>query len=310
MPEAPTISVIIPTYKHAQYVATTIESVLNQTIRGTEIIVVNDGSPDNTDEVLQPYVSSGAIRYVRQPNAGQASARNRGIDLARGEYIALLDDDDLWPVDKLEWQVAALTARPEKVLAFGTVHPFSDSPSLGSPTEPDLATTQFRPECPARRQFLHRNWIVSPGQTLIRKSALARIGGFAPDIWGVDDYDLYIRLAAVGDFHFEPRQALFYRRHADNASRDLERMYANLQRVHRKHWSARKVVSSPLLWVRSIWYLRRYTFERLFAESKRAVQEKDFNKARRHLRRAATIFPPCLLRRSFVRMASSLVKPA
>src|SRR5690606_32958391 len=107
---APAVSVVIPCYNHRDTVAAAVESALAQTFADREIIVINDGSPDDTADVLAPY--RDRIRYIEQVNAGQAAARNRGIELARGRYIALLDDDDIWPADKLEWQVAALDAEP------------------------------------------------------------------------------------------------------------------------------------------------------------------------------------------------------
>src|ERR1041384_5249526 len=101
-------SVIIPTFKHEEYVLGTLESVFAQTMRDYEVIVVNDGSPDGTSERLRPLVEGGRIRYFEQANAGQAPARNRGLKEARGEFVAFLDDDDLWPADKLQWQVQAM----------------------------------------------------------------------------------------------------------------------------------------------------------------------------------------------------------
>ena len=95
-----TVSVIIPTYNHVDYVAETLETVFAQTFGDYEVIVVNDGSPDGTAEVLRPSREAGRIRYIEQANAGQAAARNRGLAEARGEFIAFLDDDDLWPPDK------------------------------------------------------------------------------------------------------------------------------------------------------------------------------------------------------------------
>src|ERR1700719_2929443 len=104
----PAVSVIIPTYNHRDFVLDAIESVFAQTFTDYEVIVVNDGSPDDTASVLAPLASAGRIRYLEQANAGQGAARNRGIAQARGEFIALLDDDDRWPADKLEWQVGEL----------------------------------------------------------------------------------------------------------------------------------------------------------------------------------------------------------
>src|SRR3954471_16219960 len=112
---SPAVSVVIPTYKHAGYIEETLQSVFAQTFTDFEVIVVNDGSPDNTTAVLQPWVASGRIRYLEQPNAGQSAARNAGIRLARGEFVALLDDDDLWPADKLAIQVERLRTQPNAV---------------------------------------------------------------------------------------------------------------------------------------------------------------------------------------------------
>ena len=120
----PLVSVVIPTYKHANFVLETLDSVFAQTFTDFEVIVVNDGSPDNTAAVLRPMIASGKIRYIEQPNRGQAAARNRGILAANGEYIALLDDDDLWEPDKLQWQIEALRDRRDCVLVYGQLRTF------------------------------------------------------------------------------------------------------------------------------------------------------------------------------------------
>ncbi len=104
--QPPAVSVIIPAYRHADMICQTLESVFSQTFRDFEVIVVNDGSPDRTAEVVAPFVANGKIRYFSQRNAGQAAARNRGASEARGKFFAFLDDDDVWPPEKLEWQVS------------------------------------------------------------------------------------------------------------------------------------------------------------------------------------------------------------
>jgi glycosyltransferase involved in cell wall biosynthesis len=95
------VSVIIPTYNCAQYIVQGIESVLNQTYKDIEILVIDDGSSDNTKELLQPYMEKGFVRYFYQKNKGPSAARNRGIMEAEGEYLAFLDADDLWKEEKL-----------------------------------------------------------------------------------------------------------------------------------------------------------------------------------------------------------------
>ena len=111
----PTVSVIIPTYNRAEMVKEAIQSVLVQTYTDYEIIVVDDGSTDNTCDVVAGL--SDKVRYLHQQNAGPSSARNRGIHLARGKYIAFLDSDDLFLPAKLEKQVACMERNPEVILS-------------------------------------------------------------------------------------------------------------------------------------------------------------------------------------------------
>src|SRR5690606_15916458 len=115
------VSVVVPTYRHAGLVLETLDSVFAQSHEDVELIVVNDGSPDDTHEVLQPLVQAGRIRYVQQENSGQGAARNRGLAMATGEFVAFLDDDDLWYPHTLTTLVAALNERADAVMAFGDV---------------------------------------------------------------------------------------------------------------------------------------------------------------------------------------------
>jgi glycosyltransferase involved in cell wall biosynthesis len=225
----PHISVIIPTYRHAAYVLQTLESVFAQTFQDFEVIVVNDGSPDDTAEVLRPLAATGRIRYFEQENAGQASARNRGINEARGEYIALVDDDDLWPPDKLEWQMSAFQNNPGAVLVYGYAARVGGSAMHSPPIH-------LAPSGNVLDHFVGGTWISSPGQTLIHAGTLKKIGGFDPRVWGADDWDLYIRLAQAGKFQFINRCALKYRVHAGNASRNWWRMYRNSRKVVLKNF--------------------------------------------------------------------------
>lgn len=244
---APVVSVVIPTYKHRDFVAQTLASVWAQTFTNYEIIVVNDGSPDDTANVLRPFAEAGRIRYIEQSNTGQAGARNRGVAEARGEFVALLDDDDLWPADKLEWQVAALrAASPQTVMVYGRIVCINDQ---NEPTVPldeagePVVLPWEAPQGNAFAAFARRNWIMSPGQCLVRRTALSTLtqggGGapFDPDprLRGCDDWDLWWRLAQVGPFLYEDRDALLYRFHAANASRDVLQMHRSTLRVHEKY---------------------------------------------------------------------------
>jgi glycosyltransferase involved in cell wall biosynthesis len=221
-----TVSVIIPTFNHRDHVLATLDSVFKQTFTDYEVIVVNDGSHDDTGVLLKSMVDAGRIRYFEQENQGQASARNLGIRAASGCYVALLDDDDIWPPYKLAWQVACLKRNPAAVVSYGYYldldggypWPSSDAPHGD-------VYDQFRAQC----------WIRSPGQTLIRRDTLMNVGGFDERVWGADDWDLYIRLSKLGHFAYEHRCALRYRTHAGNASRNTWRLFSNADCVLRRH---------------------------------------------------------------------------
>jgi glycosyltransferase involved in cell wall biosynthesis len=230
MADRPVVSVVIPTYCHRDTIGETLDSVFAQTFRDFEVVVVDDGSPDGTGELLRPLVEQGRIRYVRQENAGAGRARNRGLHEARGEFIAFLDADDLWPTDKLEWQVEVLRARPEAVLVYGAERHLHPDGRLVRRT-----SSEPPPDGDAYAKFRLRNWITSPGQTLIRADALRAIGGFDTAIWGSEDWDLYIRLARRGPFVFRPVVALDYRLHAGNSTKQAIRHALNHFAVVRRH---------------------------------------------------------------------------
>ncbi len=124
------VSVIIPVYNGEKFIQDAIESVLAQTYKDYEIIVVNDGSTDNTEEVLKPYIDKRLIRYFYQENKGVSAARNKGIREARGEYIAFLDADDVWVDVHLQNSVDALFSHPEAGLSFSDVRYWGESSDL------------------------------------------------------------------------------------------------------------------------------------------------------------------------------------
>lgn len=224
----PTVTVIIPTYNHAEYVLDTLRSVFTQTYTDYEVIVVNDGSPDNTSEILMPLAAEGRIRYIEQTNQGQAAARNRGLREATGEFVAYLDDDDLWPAEKLLWQVENLRSDHRLVAVAGervTINVCGDQ----------IAENRFAPGHVSRIELYSGNPFASPGQVLIRRSALEAVGGFDTTIWGSDDLDLWFRLEEVGDIVKVQRLALKYRMHESNASHMKERMLVNTKAVITKH---------------------------------------------------------------------------
>lgn len=227
MDALPTVSVVIPAYNHAEYILACLDSVFQQTFDDFEIIVINDGSTDATDLRLHPFVANGKIRYSTQHNSGQAVARNRGLAQARGRYVAFLDDDDLWPPGKLAWQVEMLDQNPWTGVA-GTV-------ALMDAGDTDVASEQFEPRTITASTVLGQNPFRSPGQFLVRTESLRNLGGFDSSLWGCDDMDLWIRLAAAGALVLVDRPALVYRRHLAGASNNTRRMLENGSKVIAKN---------------------------------------------------------------------------
>ncbi|MEL7237954.1 MAG: glycosyltransferase family A protein, partial [Planctomycetota bacterium] len=197
--DSPTVSVVIPAYGHAAFIGDAVRSVLDQTTREPiEIIVVNDGSPDDTAGAVRPFVDAGQVRYIEQTNAGQAAARNRGIAEASGTYVQLLDDDDVLTPGKIDRQLKCFAEHPNAVCVYGSyqrvdaaLKPLPDA-TKHAMLSGDVYDV-FRESCK----------MLSPGQALFRRDAIDQVGGLDARIWGSDDWDLYIRLAKLGPFAFD-----------------------------------------------------------------------------------------------------------
>jgi glycosyltransferase involved in cell wall biosynthesis len=210
------ISVVIPAYNGASYLRDAIESVLAQARGQLEVIVIDDGSTDNTRDVAAKY--AGDIRYIFQPNRGVASARNRGIQESSGRLVALLDGDDTWLPGKLDKQLEALgDFRAGRVCFTGHIAtdenlaPVAvDVPSRGTTTLADL--------------LLKGNVAGSLSSALIDRDLLIDVGGFNPTLSYCADWELWIRLARRTDFVNVKAPLVTYRQHGTNMSRNVSRL--------------------------------------------------------------------------------------
>jgi glycosyltransferase involved in cell wall biosynthesis len=255
----PTVSVIIPTYNCAPYVAAAVESALAQTYRPLEVIVVDDGSTDGTAAVLRPY--AGRIVALRQANGGAAAARNAGIGRARGEVLAFLDADDLWLPGKLERQVSVLRRHPKVDLVFtdgctfardGDVHPsilghLSQHFARVRPWLPGGGEAGQVVVRPGRPDLLFCNFIYTPG-VVVRRACLDAVGSFDETLPTCEDYDLWLRiarrapLALVNEVLFRCRLREAGSLGGPRALR-AERFFENEWRVRERHlrWEDREV---------------------------------------------------------------------
>ena len=209
----PQVSIILPAYKHAQYIGQAIGSILAQSFAGWELIIVNDGSPDDTCDVVKPFLSDSRIQYLEQENQGQSAARNLGISLAQAEFIHLLDDDDWLPPDALEWQVYFLTKNREFSAIVGSTNYIDENGKHLSTSSISDGTISFH-------DLFSGNAFDSPGQALFRHDSLKSIGGFNATLRGVDDYDFMFRFTHLFKVRKANRVCLNYRCHSGNASRN------------------------------------------------------------------------------------------
>jgi len=183
----PKVSVVIPTYNSAQFIVETLESVFAQTYEDYEIIVVDDGSTDNTREVLKPYMSR--IRYIYKENGGASSARNLGIKSAEGEYIAFLDSDDLWMPEKLEKQMEYFQTNPDCGLVYSDCIRI-DSDGVYLPQSDVYSKVSGYIFLKLLEGF------VLPTSTVIAKVECFGIAGyFDENLERCEDYDLWLRIA-------------------------------------------------------------------------------------------------------------------
>jgi glycosyltransferase involved in cell wall biosynthesis len=220
------VSVVIPCYNQAHFLGEAIESIFSQSYRDFEIIVVDDGSPDNTSEVASSY---DEVRLIRQENRGLAGARNRDLAEARGEHIVFLDADDRLLPEALEVGVRELEAHPKCAFVAGYHRPIEpDGSPLGE--EPQLAGTQRRPRPPRHIEgdiyltILSRKYHIMPATVMYRRFVFDSVGRFDPGIKASEDYDLYFRIARRFPVYCHDTVVLENRKHNANMTRDHFRM--------------------------------------------------------------------------------------
>jgi glycosyltransferase involved in cell wall biosynthesis len=215
------ISVVIPAYNSATYLKDALNSVLSQTFKSHEIILVDDGSTDQTEEIARSY--GDQIRYIKQKNQGSAAARNTGIHEATGDWVAFLDSDDLMLPDRLRKQVALIPASSNLAVVY----------SGFSYLYPNGAIKEM-PAFPAKELWpaLRYRTPILPSTSIVRRSALLEIGGFNPGPRSrlIEDWDLWFRLIrrySVNAFQDVPESLVLYRDLPNSLSKSVMPMAFN-----------------------------------------------------------------------------------
>lgn len=244
------VSVIIPAFNCEAFIDEAVESVLQQTLQPDEIIVVDDGSTDSTAERLQKYRS--VLRYIHQENKGPSAARNVGISNASGEYIAFLDNDDVWLPRKLAAQVDAMRRHPEVALVFSDAAWIRDDGTTARYTFDRRPGSASRSGNGLRSQIarlaendgtilagdwygdlLQDNFIIN-SSVLMRREALLKVGAIDESLVLNSDYDLWLRISSHFPIAYLNLAALNYRVHEGSMSGALA-----LREYRYRHWDTR-----------------------------------------------------------------------
>lgn len=222
----PTVSVIIPTYQHAQFISDAIQSVLDQTYRDFEVIIINDGSTDRTAEILDGY--SDRVTVITQPNRGLPASRNVGINHSLGEFVAFLDADDFWLSNKLEKQVQLMNEDPDLGLIFTNATVLSGAITKG--TIFDLVTPKSGW---VEKELFQDNFMPMP-TILVRRSCFKSVGLFDENLRSCEDYDLWLRISHLYPVAYIDEPLACYRIGSSQMSQDDKKMLSALIQMKTK----------------------------------------------------------------------------
>ena len=238
---SPIVSVVIPTYNRKNIIPRAIESVLNQTYKNFEIIIVDDGSTDGTIDFLTNQYDS-KLKCVLQKNQGASSARNRGINEAKGKYIAFLDSDDEWVASKLETQMAFLEKNPEIALLCGKTYRSDDIKKTNSYLTKKIIGNLFT--------TLYSHSFVSTPTVIVKKNILDQVGGFDINYKSAEDFDLWLKITHDYKCAFLPGLVAIVNREGDNLSTDKITLHIHALEILEKHYDKNRI--PPLVYKKAI----------------------------------------------------------
>ncbi len=234
----PLISIIIPTYNVSRFINQTLESIFDQDVTDYEIIVVDDGSTDATQSVLETF--KDRISYYCQENRGPAAARNVGIKMAQGKYIAFQVGDDLWPNSKLKLQIELMEKHPDVGLLSGDMQRFSGEHVKVSSMfkkygfDRNFFGDDFYVADAYKKIYIQGNYIPT-GTVILRRNCLEKVGYFDESFRHSEDLDLWLRISLHFRLAYSKEIWLLRRDHEINLTGDTESMNLSLIKVLEKH---------------------------------------------------------------------------
>lgn len=276
------VSVIIPSYNCEEYIGKAIDSVLQQSYNNIELIIVNDGSTDRTEDIIKKYSTS--IKYISQSNQGVSTARNTGILAADGEYISFLDSDDIWNLETLGLQLGYFVSHPDVGLVYGDMELFDHTGTLSE-------NWLVRAGGPRPEGFIFQELIFQclfqTSTVMVRREVLDDVGLFDSALPLGEDYDLWLRIAAKYKIGYIPKVLTGYRRRkgsltASDATLKPWDIAVAEKALEREADEARKI--SPRV-------VKKKFGARYFQAGYSALKEGKYSIARYRLRKSILLIP-------------------
>ncbi|MBW4641973.1 MAG: glycosyltransferase family 2 protein [Goleter apudmare HA4340-LM2] len=290
----PKISVLIPAYNAMNYLPETMKNVLSQTFTDFEVIVVNDGSLDETEQWIS-QIKDPRVRLINQENQGLAGARNTGIFHATGEYITFLDADDLWEPTKLEKQLHVLEENPEVALVYTWVAYIDET---GKPTG---RVFKNQAEGDVWQKLTEHNIVECGSVAMVRRSCFETVGLFDRNLGSyLEDWDMWLRMASCYAFKVVKEPLVYYRQCSSSASRNWEAMARSFEIVIEKAFFT---APSELQYLKN----RSYGFAHLcLAWKALQSQAQDWQKAASFRAQAVAYYPWLCFSQEFVRLTIAI----
>tara|TARA_Y100000031_G_scaffold149436_1_gene187249 strand:+ start:162 stop:1022 length:861 start_codon:yes stop_codon:yes gene_type:complete len=224
------ISIVMPVFNASSWVSTAIKSVQEQSIQDWELWIIDDGSEDNSLEIIEPFLSDQRISLLRQKNAGPAIARNIGLEKATGEYLAFLDSDDYWMPDKLVQQLNFIDSHKECGLVHTDYRIFHEEPKVSKPFKQPGWFSRWSEE----ERLLVCDTIGT--LTVLTYTELVKeVGGFREDLHGTEDWDLWIRISKDSKICKLNYETACYRIHPTGISQSSIQHFNELEKVYNYH---------------------------------------------------------------------------
>ena len=216
------ISIIMPTFNRADFIVESVNSIVNQSYKDWELIIIDDGSTDNTKTVLAGLLDDPRISYIKQENSGQSCARNSGIKAAKSKWLCFLDSDNLWPEDKLSVSWKYVEENPKAEIIYGEITRIDENGRCLGPASMKRYSGRIT------SKLLNDNFITINTVTM-KKDCINALGGFNETDRLAEDYELWLRLSTRYSFNYVEHMLAYYRVMENQLSSDKEKRFeANL----------------------------------------------------------------------------------